>query len=256
MPLRVLIVDDEPPARRRLRRLLRTAQDVEVVGDAGDGPTAVTLSNTLRPDVILLDIQMPAPSGLDVVARLDRPRPSIIFVTAHDAHAVRAFELHALDYLLKPVSGPRLMEAIDRARRTRAAAAAEERLDAWRDWEQRSRPLLRIPVRSQGRLELVDVAAIDWIEAADNYAILHCGRRSHVVRDTLANLATRLDARALQRIHRSAIVQMSRVDRLEPLSRGDWRVILRDGTALVMSRTYRPAVMAALKGRDSRSLEA
>jgi len=245
----VLIVDDEAPARRRLRRLLRAAENVEVVGEAADGSAALSQTATLRPDVVLLDIQMPAPSGLDVVARLGRPGPAIVFVTAHDTHAVRAFELHALDYLLKPVSGPRLMEAIDRARQARAPFRDDDRLDAWRSWTRPGQPLARLPVRAAGRLDLVDVTTIDWIEAADNYAILHCGARSHILRDTLSNLAARLDSRAFLRIHRSTLVQASRIDRLEPIARGDWRVILRDGTALVMSRTCRPAVMAALHGR-------
>ena len=246
--LRVLIVDDEPPARRRLRRLLRETAGVEVVGEAADGRSALIQTEALRPDALLLDIQLPGPSGIDLVDRLSRPRPHVIFVTAHDAHAVRAFEVHALDYLLKPVSGPRLLDAIDRARGARRPGGGDASLDAWREWTGRTRPLRRLPVRSAGRLDLVDVATVDWIEAADNYALLHCGARTHIVRETLAGLAARLDSAAFVRIHRSAIVRTACVVRLESIARGDTRVILHDGTSLVMSRTYRAAALPALVG--------
>jgi two-component system LytT family response regulator len=241
-PLKALIVDDEPVARRRLRRLLSQDDSIAIVGEAGDGQSAIEQTRALRPDVLLLDIQMPERSGLEVVTLLGRPRPHIVFVTAHDAHAVRAFELHALDYLLKPVTAARLAEAMARARAARASSAADGRLDVWAEWQDPSRPVTRLPVRSTGRIEIVPAAAIDWIESADNYAILHCGSRRHILRETMSRLEERLDPRAFQRIHRSTIVRRDRIARMEPVTRGDWRVTLADGTVLAMSRTYRRAM--------------
>ena len=240
-PLRVVIADDEPPARRRLRRLLLEVGGVVIVGEAGDAPATASAIRLHRPDVVLLDIQMPGRSGIDLAAGLDAWRPSIIFVTAHDAHAVRAFELDALDYLLKPVSRGRLADAVGRAHRARGIEASAVDRDA---------SLVRLPVAGEGRIQLVDVASIDWIESADNYAILHCGARRHILRETMARLAAKLDARKFARIHRSAIVQIDRVDRLEPLARGDWTIVLRDGTALTMSRTFRADVIARLQPRQ------
>lgn len=242
-PLRVLIVDDEPVARRRLRRLLAAEPGVVAVGDAADGEAAIDAVRRLRPDVVLLDIQMPEVSGLDVVLRIDAPRPHIIFVTAHDAHAVRAFELHALDYLLKPVTPARLASALARARTPQARTDAAAAVDPWTEWMRPAGPIARLPVPDAGRIELVPVARIDWIEAADNYVILHCGATTHILRETLTRLEQRLDARQFVRVHRSTIVQRDRIVRLEPLSRGDWRLTLSDGTAITMSRTYRGRVM-------------
>ena len=243
MLLKALIVDDEPPARRRLRRLLREIGGVDVVGEAGDGDAARAAVQAHQPDVVLLDIQMPGQSGVDLVAAFDAPRPQIIFVTAHDAHAVRAFELHALDYVLKPVSRARLADAIDRVRRMPPRDPTDARVDAWREWT-RATPLTRVPVTQAGRVHLVDVAAIDWIESADNYVILHCANRQHIVRETMTRLIDRLDGNRFARIHRSTIVNVDRIDRLEPVARGDWLVVLRDATQLAMSRTYRREVLA------------
>jgi two-component system LytT family response regulator len=246
MPLRAVIADDEPPARRRLRRLLREIGGVDVVAEAGDSDATRAAVRELRPDVVLLDIQMPGQSGVDLVAQLDPPRPHIIFVTAHDVHAVRAFELHALDYVLKPVSRARLADAIDRLRRMPPRDPGDGRLDAWREWTSRLTPLSRLPVTHAGRVLLVDVAAIDWIESADNYVILHCSGRQYILRETLTRLIERLDADRFARIHRSTVVQIDRIDRLEPIARGDWTVGLRDGTRLTMSRTYRREILARL----------
>lgn len=229
-PLRVLIVDDEPPARRRLRRLLNDYPGVVVVGEAGDGPSAVTEVRALRPDVLLLDIQMPEMSGLDVVRAIGRPQPCVIFVTAHDAHAIRAFELQALDYLLKPVTRARLAEAMERVR-PRARQSLERRL----------------LVKTGARLELVDPVDIAWIEAADNYVVLHCGARTHLVRETLGALMARLDPARFIRVHRSWVVQADRIARLEPRARGDWAIFLRDGRQLALSRTYRACALRRLR---------
>ena len=254
-PLKVLIADDESVARRRLRRLLATDAAVQVIGEAADGLTTLEATRELRPDVLLLDIQMPELSGLDVVRRLRRPRPQIVFVTAHDAHAVRAFELHALDYLLKPVTAARLAEALARAKAARSTSGTDDRLDAWSDWQDPDRVLRRLPVRSAGRIEFIPVASIDWIESADNYAIIHCGAQRHLIRDTMTRLAERLDPRVFQRIHRSTIVRRDRIVRMEPIARGDWRVTLADATVLTMSRTYRlevvPGARPPVRARSS-----
>src|SRR5262245_30528587 len=177
--LDVLIVDDEAPARRRLRRLLGSAAGVRVVGEAATGAEAIDRVKELRPQVVLLDIQMPELDGFDVVARL-RPKPLVVFVTAFAEFAIRAFDVPAIDYVLKPVSRERLARAIDRAR-----AALDARAPA-------VFPSL-LAVRSQGRVDLVDVARIDWLEAADNYVVVHAGRQTYIARDTLTRLESQLD---------------------------------------------------------------
>lgn len=232
--LRVLVVDDEPPARRRLCRLLASLPGVAVVGQSGDGSAAVAMSIELRPDVVLLDIHMPAGSGLDAVKRMPEPRPHIIFVTAFDAFAVRAFELHAMDYLLKPVTASRLAEAMSRVRKGLPASTG---------------PLNRIPVKRAGRVDLVDAATIRWIEAADNYVVIHTTSGRHVVRDTLTRLESTLEADRFERVHRSAIVAIEQVTHLVPASRGDWIAHLKSGDRIPVSRTYRRALFARLGPR-------
>ena len=234
--LRVLVVDDEPPARRRLCRLLGDMPDVIVVGEAGDGGGAVALSVELRPDVVLLDIQMPAPSGLDVVSRLPEPRPHVIFVTAFDRFAVRAFELQALDYLLKPVTAARLAESLSRARRGAHAPAGV---------------LQRIPVKRAGRIDLVDTTTIEWIEAADNYAVIHTAAGRYVIRETLSGLGSLLDTDRFARVHRSAIVALPYVQRMMPAERGDWTAHMKSGARVSVSRTYRQALFDRLAGRTT-----
>jgi len=233
--LRVLVVDDEPPARRRLCRLLAALPGVVVVGQAGDGGGAIALSIELRPDVLLLDIQMPAPSGLDVVNRLPEPRPHIIFVTAFDRFAVRAFELQAMDYLLKPVTASRLAEAVSRARKGTSSAIGL---------------VQRIPVKRAGRVDLVDTATIEWIEAADNYVVIHATAGSYVARETLSGLGSVLDSARFVRVHRSTIVAIDRVEQLVPAHHGDWTARLKSGAKIPISRTYRQALFARLRGRQ------
>lgn len=230
-PLRVLVVDDEPPARRRLCRLLAAFPDVVVVGQAGDGGGAIALSAELRPDVLLLDIQMPAPSGLDAVEQLPEPRPYIIFVTAFDRFAVRAFELRAMDYLLKPVTASRLSEAMSRARRgTHRATGLVQ----------------RIPVKRAGRVDLVDTTTIEWVEAADNYVVVHTTTGPHVVRETLTGLGSVLDPVRFERVHRSAIVALEHVAHLHPAAHGDWIAHMKSGARVAVSRTYRQSLFSRL----------
>lgn len=251
-PLRVVVVDDEPIARRRLKRLLSRLEDVVVAGEARDGASAPAAIVDAKPDVVLLDVQMPERDGFAVVAALPRPRPLIVFVTAFDAFALQAFDVHAVDYLLKPVSEAQLARAIDRARErlvaSRAARAIDESALAALLAHVASprRYLTRLPVRSPGRVDLVDVASIDWIEAADNYVILHAGARTHILRETMTQLERELDPARFARIHRSTLVALDRVRRLDVATRGDYVVTLADGTRLTLSRRYRESFERAI----------
>ncbi len=251
--IQTLIVDDEPVARRRIRRLLAGEADVVVVGEAGDGRSAIDAIRTAHPNLVFLDVQMPEADGFEVVRTLGAAMPKVVFVTAFDHYALGAFEVHALDYLLKPFNRARLQQSVARAR----AALAErhddvvhERLSGLLvDLRVRPRYLNRFVVRVSGRVLLVDASQVDWIEAADNYAILHAGRSSHVVRDTMSRLSTELDPQRFVRIHRSTIVQIDRVRELLPAFHGDFVVLLHDGTRLTLSRNYRSRLEEVLRGR-------
>jgi two-component system LytT family response regulator len=247
--MRLVIVDDEPLARRRLKRLVAASDAGTIAGEAGDGLTAVACINSLRPDVVLLDVQMPELDGFGVVGRLTRPAPLVIFLTAFDRYAIQAFEIHAIDYLLKPVSRERLGDALAHARERLESREARDESGLAALLDSLSTPhtaINRLPVRSDGRVELVDPAAIDWIEAADNYVVLHAGGRTHVLRETLAHLEAHLSPEEFVRIHRSTIVRLDRVARLDSALRGDYDVTLRDGTRLKLSRTCRPRLERAI----------
>jgi two-component system LytT family response regulator len=229
----VLIVDDERLARTRLRRLLAERNDVEVIGAAEDGDEAVSMIDQLRPDLLFLDIQLPGLSGFDVLAAISGDPPFIIFTTAFDQYAVRAFEVHALDYLLKPFDGERLHPAVDRAiALIRGARSTERFLE-----ELAPKSIERFVVRHAGRIVFVAVEQIDWIEAADNYVYLHAGSESHLIRGSLKTIESRLGP-GFVRIHRSAIVNASRIRSLKPLSHGDYDVELTSGSHLTSTRTF------------------
>lgn len=247
MTLRVLLVDDEAPARRRLRRLLSAERDVTIVGECGDGASALEAVARMRPDLVFLDVQMPAQNGFDVLQALPARAPAILFVTAFDRYALRAFDVHAVDYLLKPFTAERFRTALDRARERLAAKTRDDGVHRLAD-ALRRRPtyLARIAVRSAARTIFVDVASIDWMDAADNYVRLHVRGREYLARDTLASLEAQLDPDRFARIHRSAIVQVDRVVETRPVSHGDAEIRLRDGTRLAVSRTWREALQAAL----------
>ena len=257
MTLRTLIVDDEPVARRRVRRLLRLDPEVQIVGECGDGAAAVDAVRTLSPDLVLLDVQMPELDGFSTLQALSPDEiPVVIFVTAFDRYALRAFDVHALDYLLKPVDGERLAVALGRARarvaerRSHASVALDERLAGLlRELAGERRYLTRLPVRSQGRLVIVDLSDVDWIAAADNYVTLHAGDQQHLLRDTMGRLERELDPDRFVRIHRSSIVRIDRIKELLPDFHGDYTLILKNGTRLTLSRTYRAKVEAVL-GRE------
>ncbi|HEX7118234.1 MAG TPA: LytTR family DNA-binding domain-containing protein [Longimicrobiales bacterium] len=245
--IRVLIVDDEPPARAKVRRFLAADPEIEVVGEAGSGVEAVEAVAALAPDLVFLDVQMPGLDGFGVLDALGAGAvPDVVFVTAYDEYAVRAFEVHAVDYLLKPVGPDRFQRALGRAKaRVRARRdGADDGLDRrLREvLEQvRARPayLERLLVPDGARSVLLDVDRIDWIEAERNYVRLHVGAASHLLRGTLAALEARLDPARFIRIHRSHIVNADRVREIHPWSHGDQLVVLRDGTELTLSRRYR-----------------
>ena len=254
MTLRVLIVDDEELARQRIRRLLAREEEVEVIGEASDGERAVESIRSLEPDLVFLDVQMPEVDGFAVLERLrPAPPPAVVFVTAHDDYAVRAFEVHAVDYLRKPFDAVRFKEAFSRARRRLAGAAAEERarkLDALlaQVEAQPPRSRERLMVRSDGRLYFVRIDDIDWVEAAGNYVKLHVGRDTHLMRETMSGIEKMLDASRFLRIHRSAIVNLDRVREMQPWFSGEYTVILRDGTQLRLSRVYRDRLETWMHG--------
>jgi two-component system LytT family response regulator len=249
-PIRTLIVDDEPLAREGLRLMLRGVPGVDVVGEAGDGAAAVRAIDALRPDVVLLDVQMPGASGFDVVEQAGgRHLPLVVFVTAYDAHALRAFQVHAFDYLLKPVQAPRLAEAMARVRAdlARGAPARERMLDvldeAASEVAERSGHRTRFAVRDRDRYVLVRAADIDWIEAAANYVRLNVRGREYLLRTTLTEMERQLDPQAFTRIHRSTIVNVARIRDVRVDAHGDYDVALHEGHSLKMSRHYRERLL-------------
>jgi two-component system LytT family response regulator len=237
-----MIVDDEAVARRRIRRLLARDSGAHVVGECADGSTAVEAIVAERPDLVFLDVQMPELDGFEVLQRLPPSALStFVFVTAFDRYALRAFDVHAVDYLLKPFTADRFAEAMHRARvRVASTGTPDASVRALvEDLRGRSRYLRRLPVRVGQRVILLDVEDIDWLQAADNYVTIHAAKREHILRSTLAELEQQLDPNRFARIHRSAIVALDRVGELHPSSHGDFEVFLRDGTRLALSRRWR-----------------
>ena len=250
-PMRVLIVEDEPPARRRLRSLLQQHADVVIAGEATHGGEAVELIEHARPDLVLLDIELPIANGFEVIEAVGAGRmPNVVFVTAYDHYAIRAFEVHALDYLLKPVEPERLATALVRARERRhGAGAAPELTRAMADMRQLP-AMQRIPVRLGPRIVFVDIADIDYVQAESNYVRLHTRGKSYLVRDTLNVFEERLRPYGFLRIHRSTLAQSERIAELEPLFHGEYAVKLKDGTKLRSGRSYRDQLRAALHLED------
>ena len=250
-PLRALIADDEPLARETLRSLLAAAPDVDVAWEAADGDQALDAVRAHRPDLVFLDVQMPGRDGFGVVEAVGpAAMPTTVFVTAFDQHALRAFEVAAVDYLLKPYDDARFHQALDRARRdarARREAPGElaERLRALLDAQaapepaapEPAAPLDRVLVRAGGRLSVVRTEAIDWAEAEGDYVALHVGPHRHLLRETLTQLAAQLGDRFV-RVHRSAVVNLDRVRDLRPTASGDCWVRMLDGTEVRASRRY------------------
>lgn len=263
--VRVLVVDDEPLARQRIRRLLQAEPDVEVIGEASTGREAVQCIAELQPDIVCLDVQMPELDGFGVLRELgDGPVPLVLFVTAYDEHALRAFDVHAVDYVLKPVDADRFRTAFQRARTQMNQSSAANRLGELLATVRRvsggattnghanvapppapgapSSFSSRILVKHDGRMFFVKVGDIDWIEADRNYVRLHVGKESHTIRERISHLEESLDPRLFARIHRSTIVNLNRVREMQQWFSGDYVVILEDGTRLRLSRHYRDRV--------------
>ncbi|MBM3880603.1 MAG: response regulator transcription factor [Verrucomicrobia bacterium] len=252
MKIRTLIVDDEPLARERLRNLLEGEADLEVVGECGDGHEAVAATMREQPDLVFLDIQMPELDGFGVLEAVAAGGkvPAIVFVTAYNQHAVRAFEVHAVDYLLKPFDRQRFALALSRARvRLEQAQSGElnEKLTALlAEMRPEARASDRLVIKTGGKVLFVKAADVDWVEAADNYVNLHVGKESHMLRETMASIEGRLASAQFMRISRSTIVNLERIKELQPMFHGDYVVILRDGTRLSLSRGYRDKLQELL----------
>ena len=257
--IRTLIIDDEPLARRNLRVLLEKDPQIEIVDECRNGREAVKAINALSPDLIFLDIQMPELDGFDVLARVGMEKiQAIIFVTAFDHYALKAFEVHALDYLLKPFDDERFAFALRRAKSQieareinrvskRLLALLEERENQRSENSLSGGYLTRLMIKASGRVVLLKVGEIDFIEADGNYAKLHVGRKSHLLREKMHDLEGRLDPAKFVRIHRSVIVNLDRIKELHPHFNGDYIVILEDGRQLRLSRTRRENLEARLK---------
>lgn len=237
MPLRTLIVDDEIPARERLKRLLADLEGVELIGEAEDGAQAVEAIEREKPDLVLLDIQMPGLDGFGVIEALEDP-PAVIFVTAYDEYAIRAFEVNALDYLLKPFSRGRLEKAIHRARQS----LAEERDPAAQlgplleSLAAQGRYLIRLAVRDRDRIRVLDVDEVDWIGVQDERIVVYVGDQVYLIRRTLSELEARLDPAHFFRAHRSAIVNLDRVKEIIPWFKGSHKLRLTTGAEVDLSR--------------------
>jgi two-component system LytT family response regulator len=243
-PVRVLVVDDEAPARAALRRMLSEDPEVEVVGCCADGKQALAALKTAAPEVLFLDVRMPGLDGFQVVQAAGPRPPRVVFVTAHAGHALEAFDAEAVDYVLKPFDDDRFARALARAKaaartdRTRARAA---RLSAEVGGSPAEPPryLERIAIPDREGVRVVPIAEIDWIEAQDYYVEVHSGGRGYLLRRSLKQLEERLDPRLFARVHRSAIVNVARIQSLRPATHGERDLVLRDGTQLKLSRMYR-----------------
>lgn len=242
MTVKALIVDDEPLARQRIRQLMANEEDFVIAGEAGNGLEAVTLIESLNPDLVLLDIQMPELDGFGVIEAIGVERmPPTLFVTAYDAHALKAFEVHAMDYLLKPIDKDRFQQALAWVREhPHVQGRADGRLKSLISDLAPTQPKPdRFMVKTGERWILVKTAAIQWIEAEEDYIRLQVEGGSYLLRHTMSWILSRLDQSQFQRIHRSTIVNLDFVQELQPWSKGDALVIMRNGTRLTLSRTYR-----------------
>jgi two-component system LytT family response regulator len=249
--IRAIIVDDEPLARERLATLLASEPDMEIVAQCRDGEEAVAAIQEHSPELVFLDVQMPQMSGFDVIETVGTERmPLVIFVTAYDQHALRAFQVRALDYLLKPFDRDRFSEALTRARkqieREETGDLGRRLLALVKDLRRDQPRSDRLVVKSGGRLFFLRMDEIDWIEAAGNYVRLHVGNTSHLLRETMNAIEGRLDPEKFFRIHRSRIVNMERIQEMQPWLNGEYAVVLRTGTRLTLSRGYREKLQERL----------
>jgi two-component system LytT family response regulator len=249
--IRVLIVDDESLARDMIREMLEEDRDVEIVGECLNGEEAAAAIEALAPDLLFLDVQMPEASGFEVLENLKNgSMPHVIFVTAYDQYAVRAFEVHALDYLLKPFDRERFEASWHRAKE-QILKEKNDRLDQriltlLEELKAGSKYLERLVIKANGRVFFLDAGDIDWIEAEGNYVSVHSGVKSHLLRETISSLEAQLDPKKFRRIHRSAIVQLDKIKELQPWFHGEYRIVLHSGAELMLSRNYRENLQEAL----------
>ena len=263
MKIRALIVDDEPLARQRIRLLAQDEPDLECVGECSNGADAIAAIGRNPPDLVFLDVQMPEMDGFEVLEGIPRDRlPAIVFTTAYDKHAVRAFEIHALDYLLKPYTTQRFTQALDRARKWIESTDRAEEDDRLRRLIREvlhegksgdtaatdSQKIDRFVAKRQGRTQFVRADEVDWIESDGNYIRLHAGTASHLVRGTIATCEERLDSKQFVRVHRRYIVNMERIREVQPWFGGDYVILLKNGQQVRLSRTYREHFQSRMRG--------
>ena len=249
--IRTVIVDDEDLARERIQSLLEQQPDIEIVGLCSDGTGAIETIDRERPDLVFLDVQMPGMDGFEVVENLDPEHmPAIVFVTAYDGHALRAFEINALDFLLKPFDQARFEKALERARsqvnRDRSSLIDARLVSLLEGLHEERKYPERLIVKSGGRVFFVRTDDIDWVEASGNYVKIHAKGEAHLIRESMKNMETKLDAKIFVRIHRSAIVNIDRIKELEPWFHGEYVVIMRDGTRLTASRVFSERLSTAI----------
>ncbi|MBM3768841.1 MAG: response regulator transcription factor [Acidobacteria bacterium] len=247
--IRTVIIDDERLARQRIRRMLSNTTDFEVMAEFENSQHGLEYLEDTGADLLFLDVQMPGLDGFALLEALDPARmPVVIFVTAYDEYALRAFEYHAFDYLLKPFDQTRFEKALERARKQFSSQGSnnEKLLNLLNEIRQRNQEPARFAIKTPGRVFFVRQEDIDWIEAADNYVNLHVGVDTHLIRETMNSLEGRLDSRKFLRIHRSTIVNAERIKELRPWFHGEYVVLLKDGTELTLSRTYREKILSLL----------
>ncbi|MGH9962810.1 MAG: LytR/AlgR family response regulator transcription factor [Pyrinomonadaceae bacterium] len=247
--IRVLLVDDESLAREMLREMLENDPQVTIVGESCNGREALEAIRTHSPELIFLDVQMPELGGFEVLEALGKDIPRVIFVTAYDHYAVRAFEVHALDYLLKPFDQERFDISWQRARaqilRDRDGGTDQRILKLLEEMKG-NKYLERLVIKTSGRMYFLETSEIDWIEAEGNYVSVHSAKKSHLLRETISSLESQLDPKKFLRIHRSSIVRIDRIQELQPWFHGEYRIILQNGTQLTLSRNYRDKLQEAL----------
>ncbi|HYE73252.1 MAG TPA: LytTR family DNA-binding domain-containing protein [Blastocatellia bacterium] len=242
--IRTLIVDDEPLGRTVIREMLRGDAEIELIGECANGREAIEIISQQSPDLIFLDVQMPMMDGFELLKAIASSHlPMIIFVTAYDQYAVKAFDVHAIDYLLKPFDRERFSKALQRAKTTLKQAQTtevnERILSLLEEQKVKTTYLERLVIKTNGRVLFLRTDEIDWIEAEGNYVSLHVKKDSYLLRETISGLEAQLDPQKFSRIHRSQIVNLDRIKELHPWSHGEYRVILKDGTQLTLSRSYR-----------------
>lgn len=244
MKINAIIVDDEPLAREKLKEFLRDEKDIDLVGESSNGPEAVSDIESKKPDLIFLDVQMPGMDGFQVVDKIGCDNmPQIIFTTAYDQYALKAFEVHALDYLLKPFDRERFVSALERARdylKLRTDSDFKYRLRELLDEIRQDQKYLdRLIIKSEGRIYFLKTSEIDWIEAAGNYITLHVNKEEHLMRETMNCMEKKLDPDKFIRVHRSTIVNLERIKEIHPMFSGEYLITLKNGMELTLSRKYR-----------------